>query len=59
MTIRAADLREGDQIPLVVLTVGSVIVMEGSVYVEFSENGRIDVFEPDHPIDVIRGSDVP
>jgi hypothetical protein len=41
-------------IPLVTLTVGSVMELAGSVYVQFSDNDRVEVFSPDTPVEVIR-----
>jgi len=54
VTIRAADLRGGDQLVLVVLTVASVMDLEGSIYVQFKENDRVEVFPPDHELKIIR-----
>ena len=54
MTKRAADLREGDQVVLVALTVGSIMEMDGSVYVHFSDNDRVEVLDPRQEVEVIR-----
>lgn len=54
MTIPARDLRQGDRIALVTLTVGSVMEMDGSVYVHFTDNDRVEVLPPDAPMEVIR-----
>jgi sulfur carrier protein ThiS len=54
VTIRAADLREGDRIALVTLTVGSVMELNGSIYVHFVDNDRVEVLNPDAEVEVTR-----
>lgn len=53
MTIPARDLRQGDKIALVTLTVGSVMEMDGSMYVHFTDNDRVEVLHPDAPLEVV------
>lgn len=54
MTIVARDLRQGDRIVLDTLTVGSVMEMDGSVYVHFTDNDRVEVLDPRQEVEVVR-----
>jgi hypothetical protein len=54
VSVPVTELREGDRIPLVTLTVGSVMIMGSSVYVQFKDNERVDVLDANHMIEVIR-----